>query len=736
MYKQILDIKSFFYYGMLAFLLLAGCGSGGNTDNTDSDTGLPGDISKSVEPFDITSKDIIRVSIAGSSVTWGSGGTLDNNSYPGYVIEKLRSQYATTYLPVDLQSNKPPQYVGTSEAYTYKRALYKYSGKGTTISGNIDGKTLFVVIAKERENRGAALIDVYIDEKLVKTFSTKNDALYFHKKSISINADGRTRSWDLGTAYTYNHQVAVNGNININGKINDLGYTGSWSDDLDWLIIRKVIGDSVHHVISFKNPPAEGDHIEVTFDAGETIKPIKSTSGNMQYNIGSEIESFYGDRTTRDLTRTLKFNEGVDFRQTDDRAVISVDMGTNTRHTFRLVIRDIDPVATGTEPELFLNYITNKMFFMQNASIGGFTAKDFLQETGTTNYKNINAYHPDIVIFESSTNDDWIVNEWLAWKNVYMTAQELRTSDISAINIETLQKSGSSYIVGITQIPIINKTKNSLTLDADGVYRDIRSGDLLIIGDFKGDNRRVTVRIVESWDANTKTVTFDTPLLDQDYIGNVCQIRRINQWVYNVESFIDKVRLANKNVLVGLITGGIPNLNARRLEGYREKAKEIAVNKNVMYIDTYQATFDYTYNRTPETQLYLDAQGSTVSTGAKSYDLYQSDGQQLEVMLARNFKVYVNGKELGLRDYYVEGGLIKTWPEDVAEPLYLENAKWVVRPSKIVFEEGSIPPIGSDIQIFYNDNNRYKWSQDDTHLGTNGFQIFSDTIIQTMFSSK
>jgi hypothetical protein len=739
--KRSIDLRKMF--SPLALLLLfslslTGCGGDNNVsdsyiDNTDQsdNTGQ----SEHGLPLDISNSESVRISIAGSSVTWGSGGKIDDDSYPGYVVNSLRKNKATTYLPTDLQSNKKPEYIGGNEAYTYKKALYRFSGKNTSISGTLDGDKIFIAIAKQRGNIDAALIDLYIDDKLVKTFSTKNEKQYSENLSKQFIGDGKIRSWDLGMAHTFNHRVKIDGVTNTKGKINNLGYDGDWPDNFDWLIFRKVKDDEVHHFISFKNPPSNGSKINITFDAGENIKPIASTSENVELNIGSQIESLYGDRTTIDLTRPLKFYEGVDFRQTNDLAIISADMGDSRNHSFRLVIKGMDPSAKGNEPALYLNYVTNKMFFMQNASIGGFTAKDFLKESGTTNYKKINQYNPDIVILESGTNDDWEVNEWLAWKDVHMTADQVRNDITSAINLQKLQKKGNQYLVGLTYIDIKNAETNSISLDPQATYRnDIKAGDILVIGDFKGDNRRLAVRIISSWDANNKVAYFDQPLHSDDYVGDICQIKRIDKWVTDVKNFIHKIKAHNNKVKIGLITGGIPNMNARRLEGYREKAQEIAKSENVTFIDIYQATYNFTYNREPNKQLFLNKNASTTSTGAKSYTLYLDNGKPLEVMLARNFKVYVDGKELTLRDFYVDGGLVKTWPKDeVAEPLYLENAKWIIKPSKLVFEKNKIPAAGSNIEVYYNDNDEYKWSQDDTHLGTNGYKIFSETIIKTLF---
>ncbi|HHD80978.1 MAG TPA: hypothetical protein ENK99_05260, partial [Campylobacterales bacterium] len=523
--------------------------SGNNNSNTNSpntDTNI----------IDVREIENPRISIAGSSVTWGSGGKIDDDSYPGYVVDALRKNYAVTILPDKLNSNVVPVPYGGTEPYTYGRSLYKFSGKGVELSGTISGKKLYIVLARERDNTHAALVDVYIDNELVKTFSTKNDTPYFRNKQFSAVADGEQRSWDLGSAHTFNHIVRLNGNVNEKGKINDLGYDAKWPVGYDWLIFRKVTGNEVHHFISFQDPPAQGTKIDVAYDSGENIKPVKSTSDNTEKFLGTKIESLYGDRTTKDLTQPLHFEEGVDFRETDDRAVEVVDMGNDTAHSFRLVVKSVDPVAKDSTPELYLNYITNRMFYIQNASIGGFTAKDFLKTTGTTNIDNINAFNPDLVILESATNDDWDDNEWLAWKDVYMSADEVRNKITSAINLQKLQKTGDKYKVGITHINIKSYTSKSVTLDPDATYsNDIKDGDILVIGDFKGDNRRLAVRLISRWDNKTKTAYFNKDLHTEDFVGNVCQIKRIDKWVENVKEFVRRAREYNSNVEIGIITG-------------------------------------------------------------------------------------------------------------------------------------------------------------------------------------
>ena len=470
-----------------------------------------------------------RITIAGSSITWGKGN-MGEGSYVGEVEKYLREEVATTLIPAEGEE--------IEDSMAYKGKLYKY-GAGTEISGTLKGDKISVVFAKERGSAGAK-VELWVDGVLQEgVLDTKGEEVKSDEECFTENK----KTFDLGRAHTFNHNVTASGS----GFVNTGGYhdgTFPFGDD-DWAIIRKRAGEEVHHFITFKN--TQMADFCVSYDYGENIKPVKSSVDNLGREMGTDLESRYGDNQAGDTTRV---KEGLDFRQNDTRAVKTWNLGLGNygNHNFILKV---------TEGELLLNFITNHMYFFQNAGIGGAQAKDLLEKTvgNARTTKQITAFKPDLFILESSTNDAANgTNEWI---------EDRDNREFTSL--------------------ASNKIKLANTIDS------IRVGDVVVMGDYNGDINSVAAGIVSAVNGDELTLTSNVP----SDIRNFYKIKRISKWEDNVKAVVSEVKSGIlHSVKVGIATCGVPDLTTRKLMGYTEKGKLMAKQNGWMFFDFFQKTLE------------------------------------------------------------------------------------------------------------------------------------------------
>ena len=564
-----------FIFGLvLSMIALQGCGGGGGTTPTEGnntggdDDGGGGDDGYTpgtdTSITDISQLKNIRISIAGSSITNGDNSYIGQNSYVGKVEEYLRETKATTLMSGNGLNSANETF--TNEPLCYKGTLSKYSGTGTTIRGTLTGDEISLAYAKERGNKGAAIIEFSVDGEVIETFSTYDATVSVKTGTKSFTGDGAETYFDLGEAFTFEHTIRVNGAItagHINDELNDGdGINPKFNGD-EWMIIKKISNGKVNHFILFENPPSFNATIYATFKYGESIKPGKSTIGNLTQFIGSGTESPFGDGGVAfDITKSENIASGLDFRQTDDRAIKTWNFDESKQRNFTFTIKSLDSKATGSTPEFFVNFVTNRMHYIQNAGIGGFKASSFLETSGLTNTKQIIAFRPNIFILESGTND---------------------------ANYRANRPTTNEWIVPETNSCTINPNSARFTT----TNNTPKKGDILVVGSYTNDIDDVAIRIIESWDAQTKTATFLDDIVVSNY--NVrCKIKRIEQWEDNVEAVISKVRTGvGLPLFVGIGTSGVPNLTDRKLAGYMEKGKLLADKLDAKFINFYQKTYDF-----------------------------------------------------------------------------------------------------------------------------------------------
>jgi len=165
--------KSMYVLTISSALFFQGCGSGGtsagNNDDNDKEDQLPAG-----KTFKYN-----RISIAGSSITWGEG-YLGEKSYVGEVIKYFREDVADSIGPGEL----PTPASTISDLMSYKGELYVYNA-GSVISGKLKasedvsivfaGSGVDTVVEMEVDGNVCGSYTIQGSFKPVKVISPDND---------------------------------------------------------------------------------------------------------------------------------------------------------------------------------------------------------------------------------------------------------------------------------------------------------------------------------------------------------------------------------------------------------------------------------------------------------------------------------------------------------------------------------------------------------------------------------
>ncbi len=266
------------------------------------------------------------------------------------------------------------------------------------------------------------------------------------------------------------------------------------------------------------------------------------------------------------------------FRENNPRAVHVWHLKDDKPHTFHL------KVLSG---ELHLNFITNHMYYFQNAGVGGYEAKNFLNTTRAhSNLKDIVAFDPDLFIFESSTNDA------KTWEQDHdQTDSEVSTNK------------------WIVEDPVSFRVRGKTITLRRSV--DVHKGDIVVMGEYNGDIQNMAVGIVSS-DSNGRDISLskivsyanqnatEVSSIPQNIVKR-CRVKSISDWEDRVKRVVQQLQSGvGHTVTVGIGTSGVPNYYdpakihisgmPRRLLGYREKGKILAAENGWFFADFFQKT--------------------------------------------------------------------------------------------------------------------------------------------------
>lgn len=650
-----------------------------------------------------------KVAFAGDSVTWGDGGL--NDGYLGVIDELVRLKYSNTVTIDKIKVNGANEVIKSPKLF--KGEACEISGVDNSISFFMKSDKVKIAYAINRESKGAAICEVLVDNKLIDTFSTYNTRRK-GRKTLTFNADGVTRKFQLKEAFTYNHVVTHKG-IALKGQLNKGGYGSNFPAGHDYMIIRALDNDEVKHTLFFKDAPAEGE-IKITFDYGESITYAKTTVGELGTALDSGLESYYGDGNVAfDPSNAVSLSSGLDFRKVDEECFKTYNFASNKTREVKVRIKSLDPRATPEDtPTFVFNFATDSNFEYMNAGIGGFQYNMFNKETGIINYKKLAEYEPDKIVALMGTNDDWGKAEYPVYQPRIVQADYLEKN--SYYWISNPVKHGSNYNIQDRWTDIKAFDKYSVTLADDVVIGDVNKYDILIINKWGNDERYCQVRLIDSIDKSTKKVTFLTPI-DNDLIDldTKIHIKSIKKLGDDIDSFISKLRAYDHiDPEIHLACMGVPNMNHRQLLGYREYIRYIAKKNNVGFIDIFTPTSEY--QATVERVIKYEIN----STGANEY-IVLNGTSNIDPIL-RNVTVEIDGVNIfDGKNVRLCGGYGYYWNTDLTHG-------YKTTPTRLLLKE----PIEAGKKIIIKGTIE-RYSSDYCHMGVEtGKYLYGTTILNNL----
>lgn len=531
---------------------------------------------------DILPNENLRYSFVGSSVTWEDGYL--QSGFVKNIIEKLQER---------AEVHPSSAFVGPKlNNVKYYRGQVLELGEGAEIEFKLTGNEVSIVQSMDRINDNASEIEIYIDGELYDTFNNFTPT-EIGSDTKEFTGNGTDVMFDLGRAFTYNHVVTVGGSAQVVTHNTNQGVGFSIPGGADCAIIRKLgIREDgsvdVNHWLWFKTAPANLAEIEISFDYGEEINYEKSTIGK---NTAGANECPYGDGDVSfDPLEPSSIGAGLDFRETDSRAIVTYRFEEEKERTVKLKVKGLYGEASGT-PYFRFNFATNRIFYFQNAGIGGWGLSRLLQPTSTEptrNWQNVLKFNPDKIVLETTPNDDWAVFGHKIYKIDTANLATLRKIKTFPLRHITYNAGTDDYEFSKWRGVITAITRSSVTFDGS-VEGAIAKGDVLLIGQYWSNNRDYIERIVESYDAGTKTIYFDKLINDEEiiygslsgFIGKEISVRDLSVFTDDLNGVATKFA-ENSSAEIYVLENPMPNVLARELWGYPDAIKiEANQHKNL-----------------------------------------------------------------------------------------------------------------------------------------------------------
>lgn len=684
----------------------------------------------------------LRIAFAGDSITWGDGFLADG--FVGAADRYVREHAAHTLFHDELAYQGDTRVIGNRKCYREQCRLL--SGTGAEVSFKWPHNRLVLILAKERHNDRSAMIELHVDGERLDTFSTWNEFAGGSGKVVHTT-DGQQDKYDLGCAFTYDHQVLLDG-VPLKGELNLAGYAGVMPEGHDYKIVRKSVRDAdsgkweVRHFVWFRDVPAAGLGLEASFRYGESITYARTTIGELTGALDSALESSFGEGdVAHDPAHPAPISSGLDFRQSDERAMLEWMIPGEGIHEITFRIKGFDPRGgMQGEPGLFVNAVTDSVHHIMNAGIGGWTAKLFNEDRGLRHVKRVTEWRPDIVFIGLGTNDDWGEGNGFTASRALTGLSEAQVRDMPTLLMRSCRRqSDGSYRLETADLLIEQVTDRSVTIDGkDADLTDVRAGDTLVIGDYSGDNRNVLFRRVERWDSASRTAWFDKPLAATPvtadisaFVGQAIRVKRMDGFLSQLGKMINTIRSELPGVAIALTETGLSNFHTRLLTGYPEAIGRLAKQEGLRHVPVYEELMRWQYSRPYDLLVQACPDSGWSAAGEAVYRLLGEDGRDIQETIGfqmRNWSVKVDGQERYGNGCRIEGGYgLAFRPEATAEELLIDNwdgrprpphpAVWYrFLPTRLVFT-GEVPLPGSRLEVSVSSA---KWSYDDAHLQLEG----------------
>ena len=644
----------------------------------------------------------------GSSNVWGEGFLYD--SYLKAPMEWLFKSTGKFNGAEDVETSNGI-FVENVGKFFDDRAV-KITDVGSTIKFKHKGSELNICQVIERSSEHA-LIGLYDGETKVAEFTNHNDTIGNDTKSFVGN--GTQTKFNLDRCFTYNHTLTINNEPKII-QLNTSGYGASFPDGVDCLVIRAMSADGskVIHALWFKEAPANGATIQVSYNYGETVCFVKSTVGETSDGTN---ESPYGDGDiSYDPVNPATIGSGLDFRCVNEKAFFKFWFDDDSEREITLKIE-----SGSSNPYFIFNFASTVYHNVMNAGIGGYTASYFNDVEGRplTSYPNIaNRFSPDFVAIGLTGNDDWLNFPRKINRVVNMSLTELRAFPSLEIGKIEYKSDSDTYDVTVNTGLITEVTPRSLK-SASIIGSSVAVGDFARIGTYTGDLRQVQTRRIETVDTETGEITWAEPLhlneylcMDslQDLVGQEVSIRTIEQYMTNMKTLITNILKMVPKCKICLFNVYYVAMWARNCAEFTYIQQWIASEfpDNVFMFDAWRYSRDYVENGRKNRVINATANGtSELSFDSPSY-LGHWEG----------IEVWVNGRNVYGKDCVVESGYLYTVnPELSGNALNWTGSSAYLKPHtlnrqmKLIWKKNA-PSNNTPVEIRLS---HYQWSNDWAH---------------------
>lgn len=664
-----------------------------------------------------------QVTVFGSSTIWGSG-LLGELSIVGEIDRFLREEWSTAVYPDAMRfvdaAGKRLEPVRRRNRKFFTGEVSELRGEGAFVEFELDGDELAVCQAIFR-TPDYARIGVYADGQRIGGFGNRNPTL--GESAAAFTGDGKTRAFPLGRPFTYDHRLTLDGR-ELKVKLYDLawvaGEVAKRFPGYDALVVRIAPQGKVEHFLFFFTPPAAGAKIDCAFRYGETIAYTDCTVGGQERE--EELESCYGiGNVSFDPANPTSFSAGLDFRAGNPRAFFRHRFDVAARRTIRLVLEG------GVNPYLAIDFAANRLHTIQNAGIGGFTAKRFLTDPyGRRLTDSLKRSVPDLAFIVLGGNDDWAERERLVSREV----DGLSRAEVDALpsmQYASIAARGDGRFRAVKKSGLISGITPTTLTSPQLRGAKVEPGCFLRIGDYCGDNNSTAVRVVTAFDPEAGSVAWREPLdparivgIEKvaDLVGAEFTVRTLAEYSGNIEKMVKILREANPAVKIVLLNTYVPNYFMREVWGYAEALEAIAArHPGCVAADATPAL-----NRWIANEITGNTAHEFTSTGATEYELPWPGHCQ-------GFEVLVDGKPRYGRGCQVASGWYYAPVERPDGSFQVGRTSKLARvPMRLLFTADPPPP-GAAIRVIRADR---LWSGDFAHPTAAGCQVIGQVAIEAI----
>lgn len=654
-----------------------------------------------------------NIVFAGSSNVWGDGYLM--YSYLKAPIEWLFKSTGK-YNNIDSVETDSDTMLFSNVKKFLDGKVIQISGIDSSIKFKHRGSELNICQVIKRTS-DFAVIGIYDGDTKITEFTNHNPTVGSDSKNFI--GDGEIKKFELDRCFTFNHVLSVNGVSKII-QLNKTQNTNTvFPENVDCLVIRSLnVTGKVIHSLWFKEAPAQGANINVSYDYGEPICFVKSTVGGTENDF--ENESPYADGTIQyDPTNPGSVGSGVDFRLINEKAFIRYWFDTDEEREITIKIEG------GNNPYFIFNFSSSVYHNVMNAGIGGFTAKAYNDASYLNRawFNFADNFTPDFVSIGLAGNDDNL-NYPRKISRVFpnLTLGELKNFPmVEAGKIEYV--SGSDTYNVTKNVGIITEITSRSLKSTEIVGSGVVVGDFARVGTYTGDLRQVQTRRIETVNTEMGEITWAEPLhlneyicLDnlQELVGQEVSIRSISQYMDNMKLLIENIKRMSPKCKVCLFQIYYVDMWNRNTAEYTYIQQWVASNfdNSVFVIDAWQYSRNYCENSYKGRVYDLEANGTDeISFTAPAHGHWEG------------IEVWVDNKNVYGIDCYPITGWNRTIQDKIGTDLnWIGTNSYYPRiyqtRDMVIKWKKNIPPSGTPIIIKLATR---QWSGDYAHPGEGNY---------------